>query len=92
MPGFRGTTLNSCEYMANVPKAEYIIVIDAIGTQEDSRLIELLVHFRQELTVSLEAANSERNIQEHIRSIVEIIDRIGQTISTARRRLARCLR
>ena len=80
----RLTTLYFREHIANEPEAKHIGVIDAARADEDGRPVELRVHFHQERTLSLEATSFERGIQDHITSIVEIIDSGERHIAAAR--------
>jgi hypothetical protein len=70
----RLTTLYFREHIANEPEAKDIGVINTACADEDGRLVDLGVHFRQERTFSLEVASFERGIQENIISIIKIID------------------
>src|SRR5215470_15691303 len=83
MPLCGRATLNCREHMADEAEAEDVSIIDAVSADEDGRLIELRVHFRQERTLSLEASGFERGIQESIASIVKSIDSVGRRIVTA---------
>ena len=76
--------MNFREHMANEPETEDIGAIDAASTDEDGRLVELRVHFRQERALSLEVASFERGIEENITSMVKIIDSGGRHIVAAR--------